>query len=336
MNRPETDRVKENGRSRSFADPVMPFLSVMLPTYNRVEALQRTLTALEQQQGCDPKQYEIIVVDDGSSDGTAAALHGFSRATSARFSYAVLAENGGPARARNVGLSLCQSRAVLIIGDDIEPAPDLLAKHLLFHRQHPADEDALLGHVSFAREMEITGFMRWLEQDGRKYFFNYAALKAGQEAAPIFFYTCNVSVKMALLAKSGWFDQSFPYASHEDLELGCRLADQGMRLIYDPGAEGYHWHTLTVQGIARRVYLMGYSAVLFWNLVGQQGSMLRQTARTLLTLFCAAPWGVWCWNRLRRKEYANGNSYPFQWRLLLFLGFFIGLADGRRKRNIRV
>ncbi len=141
---------------------------------------------------------------------------------------------------------------------------------------------------------------------------------------------------MVLLQKSGWFDESFPYASHEDLELGYRLADQGMRLIYDPEAEGFHWHLLTVQGISRRVYLMGYSASLFWRKVRRQDGVLKRAARKLLAWFCSAPWGVFVWNRLRRKEYLDNKAYPVQWRVLLFFGFFIGLADAYRSRTIRV
>ena len=225
---------------------------------------------------------------------------------------------------------------VLIIGDDIEPSEQLIEKHLQFHLREPGEQYALLGHVSFPEELRANGFMLWLEHDGRKYFFNYAELESGREAKPIFFYTCNVSVKMALLKKSGWFDESFPYASHEDLELGYRLADNGMRLIYDPSAKGYHWHALTIQGIARRVYLMGYSAKIFWQKVGDDGSNLKRAARKTLTVLCSLPPSVSLWNRLRLKEYSKSQTYPRQWHLLLFLSFFIGLADSSRSRKIRV
>lgn len=335
MNRDRSQEIKAVGQSSNFVLSATPELSVLLPTYNRADALSRTLSALEKQT-VDMAVCEIIVVDDGSTDSTNGVLRKFSEETDSRFSYALLKENGGPARARNIGLSMCRGRAVLILGDDIEPAALLLEKHLHFHREHPDEQDAMLGFVSFPEGLQPNSFMRWLAQDGRKYFFNYQDLQPGQLAGPLFFYTCNVSVKTSLLDKSGWFDESFPYASHEDLELGYRLAENGMRLHYDFTAEGFHWHMLTVQSIAGRVYLMGYSAVLFWNKVRQKDGILRRAARRIVALFCSAPWGVFLWNRLRNRQYPDNASYPREWQLLLFLSFFIGLADSYRKHNIRL
>ena len=315
-----------------FSASAVPELSVMLPTCNRADALRRTLSALERQTA-DKVCYEIIVADDGSADSTPDVLRQFADTTSCLFRCVLLRRNGGPAKARNAALSFVRGSTVLIIGDDIEPTSALIERHLQFHRQRPDEREALLGHAAFPEELPPTPFMRWLEQGGRRYFFNYAALRAGQEAGPMFFYTCNVSVKMSLLKKSGWFDESFPYASHEDLELGCRLAAQGMRLFYDPAAAGWHWHPLTAQGIARRIYLMGFSAKLFWSKTRQQDSLGRQAARRMLAQFCAAPWCVLLWNRLRQQ---GGGNHPAQWHALLFLSFFIGLADASSGRPVRL
>jgi glycosyltransferase involved in cell wall biosynthesis len=332
---PMPAEIRDSGRSEAFSAKEGGKLSVLLPTYNRVDALARTLNAL-QNQTLAADLFEIVVVDDGSSDSTAEFLKDFAGQTVNRFCYAVLADNGGPARARNAGLAMVRCGIVLIIGDDIEPDNSLLEKHLSFHKKYPDGEFALLGHVSFPQELTSTSFMHWLEADGRRYFFNYAELQDGEEAKPIFFYTCNVSVKMALLDKSGWFDESFPYASHEDLELGYRLADKGMRLVYDSTARGYHWHTLTIQGIARRVYLMGYSAEIFWQAVSERGSVLKQFARNSITVLCSLPPVILLWEWLRNKEYQDGEIYALQWKLLLFLGFFIGLGDSKSRRKIRV
>lgn len=335
MKRINQPAIKTKGKSPTFETSVISEFSVVLPTYNRFDALERTLHALEKQTL--PKElFEIIVVDDGSSDTTHEVLNQFAEHTENRFSYAVLKENGGPAQARNVGLSMIRGSVVLIIGDDIEPDSLLLEKHFYFHKQHSGEKYAMLGHVSFPEELSSSTFMNWLEDDGRNYFFNYAELESGEEAGPIFFYTCNVSVKASLLNKSGWFDESFPYASHEDLELGYRLADKGMKLVYDPTARGYHWHVLTIEGIARRVYLMGYSAEIFWRKVGDKGSGLRRMARQALTGICSFPLVVSLWNRLRKKQYLEDKDYPRQWKLLLFLGFFIGLSDSQKNRKVRL
>ncbi|MCI5165424.1 MAG: glycosyltransferase family 2 protein [Candidatus Electrothrix sp. GM3_4] len=335
MQRERREEIRTVGQSSSFHATESPDLSVLLPTFNRADALHRTLQGLEQQTA-DKAVYEVIVVDDGSDDNTPEVLKQFAEQTTLRLSYALLKENGGPARARNICLSMIYGKAVFITGDDIEPSDTLVERHLRFHQEHPKAQDALLGYVSFPEGLEPNEFMRWLATKGRAYFFNYADLTPGKEAGPIFFYTCNVSVKTALLEQSGWFDESFAYASHEDLELGYRLADQGMRLIYDPVAEGFHWHMLTIQGITRRVYLMGYSAKLFWSKVNQQDGLVKRGLRRLLALCCSAPWGIWGWNWLRKQEYSAQKTYPLQWRMLLFLSFFIGLADAYKKRKIRV
>ncbi len=333
--RDRSQEIKATGTSDTFDGSVPPKISVMLPTYKRPEALERTLAAMEK-QSLEPACYEIIVVDDGSADHTEMVLAKFAEQTCNRFRYIVLKDNGGPARARNFGLAACRAEVVLIIGDDIEPDRFLVENHLNSHLQQPDDSHALLGYVSFPEEMEPTGFMQWLAAGGRKYFFNYQDLAPGQPAGPLYFYTCNVSVKMALLERSGWFDESFPYASHEDLELGHRLAEQKMQMIYQPSARGYHWHMLSVKGIARRVYLMGYSAVMFWEKVEDKGGMTKQILRRLITWGAATRPFVALWDWLGSKLYVEDRTYPVSWHLLLFLSFFIGLGDGQKGVTPRV
>lgn len=327
MNVDRAHEIKTYGETKEFNSALGLELSVLIPTYNRAETLRQTLTAL-QKQDIDPSLYEIIVIDDGSSDDTESVLQAAISEMDRRVAFAVLKKNGGPARARNVGLAFCRGRIILNLGDDIEPDLSLLQKHYRFHLENEDEGAALLGFVSFPAALQKNAFMKWLESDGQKYFFHYSALEPGQVTDPIFFYTCNVSLKASLLEKSGWFDESFPFASHEDLELGYRLADKGMELVYDPSAIGHHWHELTIEGIAKRVYLMGRSAVIFWQKTGKSGSVLRRTIRRLLAALCSCSPGIYIWNRLRAKKYVETVTYPGQWHVLLFLGFFIGLADG--------
>ena len=327
--------IKIDGKSHGFAIHSEPQISVMLPTFRRLDTLQRTLSALVN-QALPHADYEVVVVDDGSRDGTETFLHRFAESTNLQFNYLVLKDNGGPARARNFGLSRCRAEVVLIIGDDIEPASDLVTAHLGSHEQNPDRGHAVLGHVSFPEELEPSAFMRWLEQGGRKYFFNFQDLVPGQEAGPLFFYTCNVSVKKALLDSTGWFDESFPYASHEDLELGYRLAAQGMKLIYEPHAVGSHFHMLTIQGITRRIYLMGYSAELFWQKVQARGGTTRQTLRNMISQAVSTPPGISLWKSLAQKEFDESKQYQMQWHILLALSFFIGLSDSKSGKDPRV
>lgn len=327
--------IRVMNHSASYNKEVRPELSILMPTYKRLDVLALTLKAL-MKQSLAKERFEVVVVDDGSADETELLLEQTAYNTELQFTYLVLAENGGPARARNFGLRQCRGEVILIIGDDIEATSSLAATHLELHKNNSANEYAVLGHVSFPQRPRPSLFMQWLEEGGRTFFFNYKDLVAGEEASPLFFYTCNVSVKKGLFAKSGWFDESFPYASHEDLELGYRLKEQGMRLVYQPEAAGYHHHQLSIDGIRRRIYLMGYSAELFWQKVNERGGIIRKMARNLLTFLAASPVGVMVWRRLREKNYRQDVPYPGHWKLLLSLSFFIGLSDAKNDRKPRV
>lgn len=329
------DEIKVSGASCSFVKLPVPEISVLLPTYNRVEILDKILCALEAQT-LSNESFEVLIVDDGSKDNTEQFLSKYVKKTPLHLSYTILEANGGPARARNFGLEMCRAGVILIIGDDIEPDKELVAKHLTFHQEKSDEGAAMLGYVYFPEEMQPNAFMRWLSHEGRKYFFDYDSLKPGQRLDHLYFYTCNVSVKAKLLSKSGWFDESFPFASHEDLELGHRLSNNGMHLIYDPTAKGAHWHMLSVKGIGKRVYLMGYSAHIFWQKVGDNGTVFRSRLRALISRFASMPPFVSLWTGLLRKEYQESEKYPIQWHVLLFLGFFIGLSDAKRKLQPRL
>src|SRR5688572_18665570 len=102
------------------------YLSVVIPTYNRLDMLTRVLDALKTQVAAPP--FEVIVISDGATDGTDTAM-------SARPGIIFRTQaNGGPGRARNHGVSLATGRIVVFIGDDTVPEPSFLAEHARVHR----------------------------------------------------------------------------------------------------------------------------------------------------------------------------------------------------------
>src|SRR5688572_32983298 len=109
-----------------------PTISVVIPTFNRVRSLERTLSALARQ--ADPgAPFEVIVVSDGSTDGTDEYL------SSGRPPVPVVAAsqaNAGPATARNHGIAKASGPLILFVDDDTEPDRHLLAAHLARH-VHP-------------------------------------------------------------------------------------------------------------------------------------------------------------------------------------------------------
>jgi GT2 family glycosyltransferase len=220
----------------------LPELSIVIPTFGRHEVLPRTLAALER-QSVGPETFELVVVADAQEDdlpGLDAALAADSRAFDTRL---LSSEVVGASAARNLGWRAARTPLVLFIGDDILTPPDFLEQHLAWHRRHPEDEVAVLGHVRWAREIRVSPFMRWLEDTGTQ--FDYGGVR-GTEAGWTHFYTANVSIKRAMLERAGGFDEErFPFL-YEDIDLGRRLADHGLRLLYNREAEGEHLHETTI------------------------------------------------------------------------------------------
>src|SRR5579862_6274653 len=111
-----------------------PRISVVVPTYNRRARLERVLAGLDRQT-LPFDRFEVVIVDDGSTDDTKAWLERHSQ----RAYHVTVAtqQNGGPARARNRGVADAQGELILFLDDDVEPTPELLAEHLKLHDAEP-------------------------------------------------------------------------------------------------------------------------------------------------------------------------------------------------------
>jgi glycosyltransferase involved in cell wall biosynthesis len=112
----------------------LPLITVQLCTYNRRALLGRVMQALFDQD-IDPADYEIVLVDDGSTDGTYEAVISQLRPTCALT--VVRLRNGGLARGRNAGIERARGEFIMFMDDDVLATPGLLAGHLRCHRAHP-------------------------------------------------------------------------------------------------------------------------------------------------------------------------------------------------------
>lgn len=243
-----------------------PALSVVIPTFNRRVTLLRCLEALRQQT-VTPDSFEVVLVDDGSSDGTPDIVAQVQEEWGARLRF-YRQPNRGPATARNRGVREAKGGIVLFIGDDIVAHPDLLRRHQEAHRRQPEESVALLGLTTWDPERKTTPFMRWLENGGPQY--KYWSIQDPENVGYVHFYTSNISLKRAFLLEKGLFDEEFPYASYEDIELGSRLESQGLRIVYDAEAVGYHDHTTRLRDALRRMERVGESRLLFESKTGRR------------------------------------------------------------------
>jgi glycosyltransferase involved in cell wall biosynthesis len=245
-----------DGQSKPAASPA---ISVVIPTYNRAKALISCLEHLERQTTND---FEVILVDDGSSDKTAEIVSEFLQRTSLNLRF-VRQENSGPACARNHGISLARAPLTLMLGDDILGQPQLVESHVKLHQSHPQGQVAGLGLTLWDTEKQkVTRFMRYLESSQ----FAYDGLCAGASPTWEHFYTSNLSLKTSVLRQNP-FCERFPSAAMEDIELGYRLSRAGLlKMIFLPEAVASHVHPTNFSQACRRMKSIGWSTHLFHEL----------------------------------------------------------------------
>jgi glycosyltransferase involved in cell wall biosynthesis len=208
-----------------------PTVSVVIPTYNRLARLQRVLAALAAQT-YPRTRFEVIVVSDGSTDGTDDYLDG-DPPTELVF---VAQPNSGPAVARNRGIKVASGSIVLFIDDDVIAAPQLIEQHVESHHRG-GDGLAVIGPMVTPDDFDMCAWVRW---EQTMLYRQYEAMAQGvYEPTPRQFYTGNASVDRASLLASGGFDARFRRA--EDLDLAYRLDRAGLRFVFNPDAIGYHY-----------------------------------------------------------------------------------------------
>lgn len=212
-------------------------LSVVIPTRDKAALLARTLTALGAQRLDEP--WEIIIVDDASSDGTPALLAATTAAMGESLRVVSCAHNVGRAAARNLGWRAAVGRWVLFLDDDIVAPAGLLAAHLARLRER--NGCGTIGRVVTDPAIVDGALFHYLDSRG--------VAKAGGGKVPArYFVTQNAAVPREALAAVGGFDERFHGWGFEDMELAFRLEDRlGMRFlaVTAPTPVHVHHHTLT-------------------------------------------------------------------------------------------
>ncbi|MBN8558974.1 MAG: glycosyltransferase [Leptolyngbya sp. UWPOB_LEPTO1] len=201
------------------------FLSVVIPTYNRKPILEKCLRAMERQTFAD---YEIVVVDDGSTDGTVEWLQSHA----AEFPHVRLfcQNHGGAAGARNYGVEQAKGDTIVFIDSDLVVTDVFLQSHVETLIQGQKE----LGHnrlFTYGRVINTANFDDPTSEPYKLTDFSAA-----------YFATGNVAIARHWLIEAGLFDTGFKQYGWEDLELGVRLKNLGLKLIKCPEAVGYHWH----------------------------------------------------------------------------------------------
>lgn len=218
-------------------------ISVIVPAYNAEKTIGQCLQSLLHQRYTGA--YEVIVVDDGSTDGTAAACPEGVRV--------IRQSNTGPAGARNRGAQEAQGEIILFTDSDCDPQPDWIEEMVKPFREHP--EIIGVKGVYGTRQKEIVARFVQVEYED-KY------RKMMKERYIDFIDTYSAAFKKDVFLAAKGYDLSFPVACAEDVELSYRLANQGCKMLFTPHALVYHIHPDTLGSYLRKKYKFAYWRVL--------------------------------------------------------------------------
>lgn len=231
-----------------------PYFTIVIPTYNRVERLRRVILALEQQT-YPLDAFEVVVVSDGSTDGTDTYLNGLRSKVRVRW---FTQPNRGPAAARNLAVQKADGEIILFIDDDVVPEPQILQEHARSHGEANRDV-VVVGPLLNPAVFNMSPWVRWEQETLMR---QYRALQRGDwPASARQFYTGNASLRRSHILSVGGFDEGFRRA--EDVELAYRLADRGLSFLFNMQAVGRHFAERSFRAWLDAAYTYGRNDVIF-------------------------------------------------------------------------
>jgi GT2 family glycosyltransferase len=195
--------------------------TIQLCTYNRAQLLERVLDAcFEQTVAADA--YEVVLVNDGSTDSTLDVIARARLRATCRFEV-IDQPNSGLAKGRNAGIARATGERIIFIDDDVLPLPNFVEEHLRSHDAHP--KAIVRGGAINVESFDDLPPPVWKLKD---YSGNY-------------FWTTNVSVPLTTIRAIGGFNESFSEYGWEDIDVGLRLRFGGVKAVFNPKALVYHW-----------------------------------------------------------------------------------------------
>jgi GT2 family glycosyltransferase len=216
------------------------YASVVVSAFNRLEALKLCLTALLNQT-IELDNYEIILVDDCSTDGTKEYIDEFVH-TKSNIKYIRHKINQGLASARNSGIMNATGEYIIFLDCDIIPEPDFIESILRYHAKYLDEKIVVIGNLSFDKQFTDKNNIAYFAQS------RYLGFRTKNEMAridylnlsPRYFAGGIASIPYSTVMAVGLFDSAFKYYGGEDTDYGIRLGNHGVRLIFGASVKAYH------------------------------------------------------------------------------------------------
>ncbi len=215
-------------------------ISVIIPVKNGAGFIRECLRGAFNQHALETP-YEVIVVDDGSTDETAE----IAREMGAQV---ISQPNAGPAAARNTGAEHARGEILAFTDADCVPAPAWLC-----HLVQPFSNPEVVGTKGTYRTQQKSLVARFVQQEYESKYIHMARLPKID-----FIDTYSAAYRRSVFLQNGGFETAFPVPSVEDQEFSFRLARKGYTMVFTPGAVVYHQHDHNLGEYIRRKYGIGY------------------------------------------------------------------------------
>ena len=219
-------------------------VSIIVPTFNGARRIGACLRALLKQDS--RRQFEIVVVDDGSTDNTAAVIMEFADVRLIRQA------NAGPAAARNRGAREATGSIILFTDDDCVPEPDWMEQMLVCFR-----DGEVVGAKGVYRTRQTGLIARFVQIE---YEDRYRLV--ARQTDIDFIDTYSAAFRRHRFLEMGGYDTSFPVACAEDVELSYRMSARGWKMRFAQGAIVYHTHPDKLSAYLRKKYKFAYWRML--------------------------------------------------------------------------